>query len=259
MKIAIFDSGIGGVTVLKEFIHSLPEHDYLYFGDTANVPYGSKSPSHIKKLVTEASKKISRFKPDVLIVACNTASSIALNEFKKNMSAPVISVVDAGIASIKNESIRAPKKPILILGTSTTIKSRVYSKLLNKAKIKTKVLEQACPLLVPIIEQGWINHAVLKLTLKEYLKSHKAHGPGIALLGCTHYPWAQHEIQKQLKGWVILNSAISVLNLVRKQFNLPSTPKSKKSKSPPIKWYFSDPQSVPLALLGLKQNNIHPF
>ena len=174
MKIGVFDSGIGGMTVLKELKLRFPKEDFFYFGDNANLPYGTKSPDQIKHLAVSAANYISSQKVDALVVACNTASCIAIDEIRKAMGkkTPVFSVVDAGVESVIQNFISSA--PILILGTRATVRSHMYAKLIQeKLGAGTQVIEQECPLLVPMIEEAWIGHSILEQTVFEYLKSYQ--------------------------------------------------------------------------------------
>jgi glutamate racemase len=267
VRIGVFDSGIGGVTVLNHLRATFAGHEFFYFGDTANVPYGTKSVAQIKELVKSAAVRIKDKNLDTLIIACNTASSLALFEFKEVLSTiPVIGVVEAGVESVlqsirKNteaneqvvrESARLSAKdsdapPILILGTRATIKSKIYSSLLHDLK----VYEQACPLLVPMIEEGWVDHPVLHQTIQEYVKNYRSEKPGVALLACTHYPWIKDAIASALPGWKIIDSAQAIANRLKRDFVMREHPQDPLSYAAinfsvdaPVTWFFSDPESV---------------
>ena len=238
MRIGIFDSGIGGMTVLNFLKTQLQGHSFLYFGDTANVPYGSKSVAQIKELVSSAALRIKEKNIDALVVACNTASSLGLNEMQEILSPiPVIGVVEAGVQSV----LQAEKDLVLILGTRATIQSKIYSKLLHSHLSQSTVCEQACPLLVPMIEEGWVNHPILQETIREYVKPYaklSLSHTGVALLACTHYPWIKDAIQKELPGWLVIDSAEAICN------QLKSLWEDKPSLTAPLEWYFSDPDAI---------------
>jgi len=261
MKIGVFDSGIGGVTVLKELRTRFAEDDFFYFGDNANLPYGTKSPEQIKALAVAAAKYIHRENIDALVIACNTASCIAIQEIRELMDTiPVFSVVDAGVESIVKaihesqaevESDPNPKSklnpPILILGTRATVRSRVYSDLIKKfVSPDAHVIEQECPLLVPIIEEAWIEHPVLNLTVKEYLKTYAKMSPGVALLACTHYPWIKGTFERHLPGWKVFDSARAMGEALSQHFSHKNRfTKASKTRPAQLQWQFSDPGSVP--------------
>jgi glutamate racemase len=245
MRIGIFDSGIGGLTVLKEFILKFPQNEYFYLGDTANVPYGTKSTEQIKSLSSQAISYFKNQNLDLLVVACNTASSLALNEIKSvTYPTPVIGVVEPGVKSVLEALQRKQMDPylrILILGTKATIRSGVYGVELRKRISFNTISEQSCPLIVPLIEENWIQTQVMDDVLSEYVKPYKHDAkPGIALLACTHYPWALEAFERALPGWTIVNSASSIAKHVVSLY-----PQIQNSKAPfkiHIKW--TDPKSV---------------
>jgi glutamate racemase len=239
MKIGVFDSGIGGITVLKELVRTFPKNEYLYYGDTANVPYGSKSREQIRKLCRDASEFFVLHKVDVLIVACNTASSYALDVIEDTVKPiPVVGVVEPGVSAILQALTKSSTQKVLILGTKATTQSRIYETKLLAAKSSIEIFQQACPLWVPMIEEGWIAHKILKETIEEYVKPYILSG-GIALLACTHYPWIQKEIEKILPSWNIINSAVAVVEKV-KSLGLMAKPVTNR-----IHWQFSDSAALP--------------
>ncbi len=183
--IGIFDSGLGGLTILRALRRSLPCEDLIYFGDTANVPYGSKS----KQTVTRFSLDIARFLESqhvkMIVVACNTASALALSELRKTCHVPVIGVIEPGAqkaaASTKNGRIA-------VLGTEATVKSNAYPKAILKQLPNAKIIQQACPLFVPLVEENWAAKPATRLVAETYLAAvQRAHADTV-ILGCTHYP-----------------------------------------------------------------------
>ncbi len=245
MKIAVFDSGIGGMTVLDELRRRFPGQQYLYFGDTANVPYGPKSPSQIRSLCRIAAESMKIASPDAVVIACNTASSWAMDVFTEVFTdgVPVHGVVEAGVQSI----LSAAPERALILATRATIRSGIYRKLLQQQAPGLEVREQACPLLVPMIEEGWIRHPALELVLDEYLRPHRDSGPGVALLACTHYPWIREAFKRALPNWRIVDSATAVadgIQLLLKE----TTP----GEAIPVEWRFTDPDAVPEFAHGMR-------
>jgi glutamate racemase len=257
MKIGVFDSGIGGVTVLNELTKRLPSAEFLYFGDTANVPYGTKSETQIQNLVSSASTRMRMQNLDALVIACNTAASLARTQIDSIFpEIPVIDAVEAGVLASLRAMKHRPRdlSPLLILGTRATVKSHVYSRLLKAEDPALLVIEQECPLLVPMIEEGWIDHPLLLATVDLYTKIYQTMIPGVALLACTHYPWIKKAFQNALPGWTFLDSAESVAEILCEQ--LPEDPLAQKSgaiqTSPTIQWFFSDPESVSQTLLKSK-------
>lgn len=184
--IGIFDSGVGGLTVVKEVIKELPFEETVYFGDTARVPYGSKS----KETVTKFSSQIIRFLKSknvkAVIIACNTVSSNSFDELTEEFPGlPIIEVVGPGVESC----LKITKNNIVgVIGTEATIKSGAYEKRIKALNPEIKVYSKACPLFVPLAEEGWTNNDVAKKTAQIYLKELIDIGIDSILLGCTHYP-----------------------------------------------------------------------
>ena len=183
--IGIFDSGVGGLTVVKQVMKALPNEDIVYFGDTARVPYGSKS----KETITKFSSQIIRFllSKDVkaVIIACNTVSSNCFDDLTKEFSVPLIGVVTPGVESC----IKATKNKIVgIIGTEGTVKSGAYEKKLKAIDSEIQVYSKACPLFVPLAEEGWVDNEVAYSVAKIYLKELVENGIDSIILGCTHYP-----------------------------------------------------------------------
>jgi glutamate racemase len=184
LKLGVFDSGFGGLTVLRELLRLLPEADSIYLGDTARLPYGSKSQKTIARYAVESSKFLAEQGADLLVIACNTATALALPDIQQAMSVPVIGVVEPGAQA----ALATGAGSVLVLATSATVQSRAYTAALNSLGIRA--YEKACPLLVPLVEEGWISHPVTDQVIDIYLAEALAAAPDAAtlLLGCTHYP-----------------------------------------------------------------------
>ncbi len=191
--IGIFDSGLGGLTVFKELRSLLPGEDLIYFGDTARVPYGTKS----AEAVLAFSKEISAFllgkKIKLLLVACNTASSLALDEIRKISPVPVLGVIKPGAES----ALKAAPwgGTVLVTGTSATVNSRAYSRALAGSEKKVRVTEKACPLFVPLVEEGWCTKPAALIAAREYLAPFRGKAD-VLILGCTHYPLLKKVISR---------------------------------------------------------------
>ena len=241
MRIAVFDSGVGGITVLKELRTHFPSYDFFYYGDTANVPYGIKSHSQIKNLVQQASREIKNQNVDALVIACNTAACIALEECREIMEPiPVYSVVEAGISTITRilDQTKEPL-PVLVLGTRVTIKSQTYSNTIKQdAHREVFIYEQACPMFVPLIEEGWKDHPVMKTVAEEYLKPYFKLKPGIVFLACTHYPWIKSVIETVMPNWKVMDSAHTMAEMLDKQM------KNDRKTSGHVTWHFTDPETA---------------
>ena len=254
--IGIFDSGVGGLTVLREVEKLLPFENIVYFGDTARVPYGNKSKAAIIKFSRQSVRFLRTKKVKLIIIACNTSSSLALNNLKQTFSIPILGVIKAGV----NSAIKiSQKRRIGIIGTKATIKSNSYQKLIAKKNKSIKIYSQECPLFVPLIEEGILNGKIVKEAMKMYLKGLKDKGIDVIILGCTHYPLLKHQISSYLKGVVVIDSAKEAASYAKgilKSKNLLSG----KRKKPKVEFYLSDePQGfVRLAKLFLKRKIPNP-
>jgi len=183
--VAVFDSGIGGLTLVKALLERAPETSIVYFGDTARLPYGSKSDATIERQSLECLRFLLGFDPSLVVVACNTASSIALPALVRSIDRPVVGVIDAAVTA----ALAATRnKKIGIIGTAATIRSGGYERQLREQAADLALVNQACPLFVPLVEEGWIDHEVTRQVAREYLGSVLAAGIDTLILGCTHYP-----------------------------------------------------------------------
>ena len=191
--VGVFDSGVGGLTVAREIMRQIPNEKIVYFGDTARVPYGSKS----KETVTKYSKQIVRFLKEqhvkAIVAACNTASAYALDEIERELDIPIIGVVKPG-AKAAVETTRNGK--IGVIGTEGTIGSHIYSTYINEMSQDIKVLEKACPLFVPLVEEGLWKDPVTDEIAKRYLSALIDSGIDTLILGCTHYPLIRSTVGK---------------------------------------------------------------
>lgn len=215
--IGIFDSGIGGLTVVKSVLRIMPNENIVYFGDTARVPYGSKSNETVVEYSIQAANFLLRKNIKLLVVACNTASSVALKELRKFLTIPVIGMIEPGAKMALQES----KKGIVgVIGTRATINNKAYAQELKKMNSKVKVYEQACPLFVPLAEEGWLDHKVTEIVAKEYLgELHKKKIDSL-ILGCTHYPILADVIQKVVgKNVKLIDSGTPAARLVEDYLN----------------------------------------
>lgn len=190
--IGIFDSGIGGLTVLKQLRALMPNERLIYFGDTARIPYGTKSRRLIQRYALEDAAFLMQHQVKMIVVACNTASALAINVLDK-LDIPVTGVVKPGAraACAKNNN-----RDIAVLGTLATINSRAYDQAILDAGHSGAIYTQACPLLVPLVEEGWIDGDITEMTLRKYLKNIDFNTIGSLVLGCTHYPLLAPLIQK---------------------------------------------------------------
>jgi len=199
--IGVFDSGIGGLTVVRALIEQLPFEHIIYFGDTARVPYGVKSVETISRYATQITEFLLLQKVKALVVACNTMSAVAYQAIEDLSPAPVLGVVDAGargaVAVTKNSRVG-------VIGTPATIHSNAYVKAIKKYDPDIEIFSRACPLFVPLVEEGWLDHQVTRITAQEYLKPVIAENIDTLVLGCTHYPLLKPVIQEILGDPIML-------------------------------------------------------
>ena len=205
-RIGIFDSGVGGLTVQKAILSQVPAVDTVYLGDTARVPYGTKSP----EVVTQYSLRNGRFLMergiDLLVVACNTASAVALPALRAELSVPVLGVVEPG-ARVAARASRDGR--IGVIGTESTIASGAYQAAIHAARGGAQVFARACPLLVPLAEEGWTDPGdeIVRAVMRRYLASFREAAVDTLVLGCTHYPLLERAFEAELPGVTLVDSA----------------------------------------------------
>jgi glutamate racemase len=206
--IGVFDSGIGGLTVLHKIIEALPRENTVYLGDTARAPYGTKSVETVLRYSFENSEFLVEKGVKLLVVACNTSTAIALASVRERLAIPVIGVIEPGV---RRAVKRSTSKKVGVIGTDATIQSGAYTRALKNADSAIEVYSRACPLLVPLVEEGWTDNGVVELTVKNYLGSLKQSGIDTLILGCTHYPLLKKAIRKFMgKGVLLVDSAEEV-------------------------------------------------
>jgi glutamate racemase len=206
--IGVFDSGVGGLTVVRELIRQLPSEDIVYFGDTARVPYGIKSKETVIRFSIENILFLLKQDVKLICVACNTVSSIALPVIRSHFKVPIVGVISPGA----REAVYATRnKKIGVIGTRGTIKSRAYENEIKQLDPQAKVTALACPLFVPFAEEGWTGGSAVLEVAEAYLKPLKAARVDTVILGCTHYPLLKAVIGKVLgKGVALIDSAQQV-------------------------------------------------
>ena len=183
--IGVFDSGIGGLTVVRELLHQLPHESLIYFGDTARVPYGNKSPATVRRYAGEILDFLLGRDVKMVVVACNTASAHALEELQRLSPVPVEGVILPG-AQAAAQATRSGR--VGVIGTAGTIASGAYERAIHEHKGTVAVVAKACPLFVPLVEEGWLNHPATRLVAETYLRELWEHDIDTLVLGCTHYP-----------------------------------------------------------------------
>jgi glutamate racemase len=255
--IGVFDSGVGGLTVLKELKALLPEEEFIYFGDTARVPYGTKS----KKTVTHFASQIMDFlitkNVKMVVAACNTVSSNSIYQLRRNYDIPVVGVIEPGVEL----ALRLTKNGhIGIIGTQGTINSHKYKDLLLKKDKSLKIVEKFCPLFVPLVEEGLSQHQLSQMAIDHYLRDFKKRKIDTLVLGCTHYPLLMDSLQKYFgKSVNLVNSgyavSLKVKEILKSKKILSSSNHKKK-----ISFYLSDLSDgfLNVAKSALKLNELTP-
>ncbi len=242
--IGVFDSGFGGLTVLKALLQLIPSADYLYFGDTARLPYGSKSAETVAKYALEATHFLEQNGAGVLVIACNTATALALERIRAASAVAVFGVIGPGAAQASEVS---KNRKVAVIGTEATVGSHAYSKALQEHGLEAR--EKACPLLVPLVEEGWVDHAVTEQVARIYLDEVFADGfqaADVLLLGCTHYPLLKPLLRRVAPPQVsIVDSAESTAQVVAKQLGAAPPPAaSQEERRGPTRLRFYATDSV---------------
>jgi glutamate racemase len=200
--IGVFDSGFGGLTVLKALLELVPGADYLYFGDTARLPYGSKSVETVARYAVEATHFLEAHGAELLVIACNTATALALDRITASAHVPVVGVVEPGAEAAAAASAN---KKVVVIGTEATVSSHAYRNALETRHVNAR--EKACPLLVPLVEEGWVEHSVTEQVARIYLAEAFAdgfHDADVLVLGCTHYPLLKPLLRRVSPAHVII-------------------------------------------------------
>ena len=240
--IGVFDSGVGGLTVLKALLEVIPQADYVYFGDTARLPYGSKSVETVSKYAIEASRYLEEHGAQILVIACNTATALALDLITKAVGVPVIGVVEPGA---EEASAQTKNRKAVVIGTQATVSCHAYLKALDSRRVQAR--EKACPLFVPLVEEGWVEHPVTEQVARIYLSEAFADGfqsADVLLLGCTHYPLLKPLLRRVAPEHVsIIDSAESTAQAVAKllrRIPLADPPQPERRYLPRLKFFATD-------------------
>lgn len=209
MKIGVFDSGFGGLTVLRALMDRIPEAEYLYLGDTARLPYGAKSRATVARYAVSSAKFLVEQGSEFLVIACNTASALALDAIREAAPVPVVGVVETGANAAE---VTSATRDVMVIATAATVESHAYAAACTARGLRA--IEKACPLLVPLVEEGWIEHPVTAEVLRIYLgelmmQAEAAElSPDTLLLGCTHYPLLRTQIERAVpKTLRVIDSA----------------------------------------------------
>lgn len=211
--IGIFDSGIGGLTVARALMDCLPGYDIVYFGDTARTPYGSKSPETVAAYALEDTAFLADRGAKIIVMACNSASSVATRAVTAGFDMPIFEVITPAVEMAVDIS---PHAAIGVIGTRATINSGIYEKKIRELRPGARVYSVACPLLVPLVEEGWLKKPETRMVLKKYLHPLKVRQIGGLILGCTHYPILKAMISRKIgKRVQIIDSSLAVSGKVK--------------------------------------------
>lgn len=236
--IGIFDSGLGGLTAVKQIINELPNENIIYFGDTGRVPYGTRSKETILKYTRSDIRFLNTFNVKTIVIACGTASSAALPAIKNEFNVPIIGVIDAAVYA----AVRATKcNKIGILGTVGTIKSKEYERQIKAYDSNIQTFSKACPMFVPLVENGYFSSEVTRLIVAEYLEDIRREGVDTLILGCTHYPLLQDVIAEYMGSDVtLINSGAEVAKYLKKKLTKEDMLHSKIADKTQYQYYVSD-------------------
>ena len=238
--IGVFDSGIGGLTVVRALLDHCPGEDIIYLGDTARTPYGSKSGQTIIKYSLNNAKFLCGHGADIIVIACNTASSYAFDAVRSHFDAPVFEVIGPGAQLAVQQS---RKQRIGVIGTRATVASGIYKKKIAALAPKARVFSVACPLLVPLVEEGWLRKPETGMIVRKYMAGLKTRQIDTLVLGCTHYPVLRDLIQRKIGFRVkLVDSAESVaLQVGRYLKTLGEAPNASESEAAECRIFVTDP------------------
>ncbi|MEX2116618.1 MAG: glutamate racemase [Bacteroidota bacterium] len=256
--IGVFDSGIGGLTVVKALMHHLPHENIVYFGDTARVPYGPKSPQVVRTYAAEDTEVLIAHNVKLIVVACNTVSAVALDVVQKHSRVPVVGVIVPGAEAAVAAS---SKKRVGVIGTAGTVLSKAYDNAIRQADPTIQVFSKACPLFVPLAEEGWVDHKATELIAREYLFPLTLEKIDTLVLGCTHYPILRKTINAVLNNSVtLIDSGEATAAAVRRVLD-ESGLRNPSTMKPNLQFFVSDiPHTfteVGERFLGQKLGKVH--
>lgn len=235
--IGVFDSGVGGLTVVKQLMKKLPAEDIVYFGDTARIPYGTKSEEIVRRFALEDSFFLLNKNVKMIVAACNTASAVAIPMLRQVLEIPVTGVIVPGARAAQRDSTG---KKIGVIGTAATIRSGSYRRELLKLDAEFQIFSQPCPLFVPLVEEGWIEDEATYLIGRRYLQSLLENGIDTLILGCTHYPLLKNVLQKIVGAQIrLVDSAVETATFVKGQLQKNNS-SADPNRLPAHHFYLSD-------------------
>lgn len=235
--IGVFDSGIGGLTVVRALLKRLPHENIVYFGDTARVPYGSKSAHVVRDYTAQDTDVLLKHNVKLIVIACNTVSAVALDVVQKRAKLPVVGVIAPGAEA----AVKATKnKRVGVIGTAGTIASHAYANAIRQIDASVQVFSQACPLFVPLVEEGWTDHKATEMIARAYLFPLTTKNIDTLILGCTHYPLLKHVMSKVFHDHVMLidsgEATAEVVAVALERLSLENT----STMKPRVQFFVSD-------------------
>uniref|UniRef100_E6QTY5 glutamate racemase n=1 Tax=mine drainage metagenome TaxID=410659 RepID=E6QTY5_9ZZZZ len=256
--IGVFDSGVGGLTVVRALMERLPFEHIVYFGDTARVPYGVKSVETIAHYTQQIAQFLLEKNVKVLIIACNTMAAVAAQTVRDAAPVPVLDVIEAGAQAAVQVSISAQ---IGVIGTPATVNSNAYARAIHAQLRGARVYSQACPLFVPLVEEGWLEHEVTRLTAQEYLRPVIAEGVDTLVLGCTHYPLIKPLLHSVMGEGVRLVDSAEAMAQKTAELLAAQGLLNPSLNQPDYDYYVTDVpvkfQTIGERFLGRSLNNVH--
>ncbi len=256
MKIGVFDSGVGGLTVLRSLLARIPSAEYLYLGDTARLPYGSKSQQTIARYAVSSARFLAEQGAEFLVIACNTASALGMDEIRAACAVPVLGVIETGANGAQASS---RTRDVLVMATAATVESHAYAAACRQRGLRA--FEKACPLLVPLVEEGWIDHPVTRdvvdIYVRDLLQEAEAALPGLRadtlVLGCTHYPLLRGVIERSLPGAIrVIDSAEVTAEEVAQRLGVEPMGKQSSESAAPRCHYFATDSVAKFRALGAR-------
>lgn len=246
-RIGVFDSGFGGLTVLQAMLQNMPDAEFLYLGDTARLPYGAKSRETVARYAVTSAEFLLAQGAEYLVIACNTASALALDDIRAAVPVPVLGVVETGANAAQAHSHSGD---VMVIATAATVESHAYAAACNERSLRA--IEKACPLLVPLVEEGWIDHPVTRQVLHIYFSElldqarAAALNPDTLLLGCTHYPLLRSQIEAALPPSIrVIDSAQVTAAQVAAAIHIPGS-----TATPPAPRFFATDSPEKFRRLG---------
>lgn len=255
--IGVFDSGLGGLTVVKAIRNVLPNESIIYFGDTARVPYGNKSPELIKEYSLQITEFLLEHNTKIIVVACNTATALAIDILQEKLDIPIIGVVKPGVDSALKFT---QNNRVGVIGTISTISSGVYETELKSDNNSLKVTSTPCPLFVPLAEEGWLNESVTKQIAEKYLEPINKANVDTLILGCTHYPLLKEVIQEVVSTEIKLVDSAQAMAYETKKSLMNYGLLSEQNNKGALKLFVSDLparfETIASRFLGEKISNV---